>query len=148
MLQPIDNRVSVYSPDPALTRAVESFQRGGDQALAAGASRSGVGHVQPQQATVSIQQDPCLFATTATCTGTYTGYLPYDPGYGYGRPPYHRPRDLGQPQLTPGAIAGAVVGSNGYIPGYSAYAPPARALPAPRVLYEAPVPAGRGHSRR
>jgi hypothetical protein len=144
-LRPIDNRVSVYSPDPALTRAVESFQRGDQPGMAAGASRSGPGHGQAQPAPVAMQ-DPCLNGGAIGCTATYAGYVPYDPGYGYVRPPFHRPRHIAQPHLPPGAIAGAVVGMSGYIPGYSAYAPPLRAQPAPRVLYE--YPASRGASRR
>lgn len=144
-LRPIENQVSVYTPDPALMRAVESFRRGDDEGAAAGASRTGVGSGQPQRAAVA-RPDPCLNSGAADCAGTYAGDLPYDPWYGYARPPLRWPRHIAQPLLIPGTAAGNVVGMNGYIPGYSAYAPPARALSAPRVLYE--VSTTRGPSRR
>jgi hypothetical protein len=148
-LRPIDNRVSVYSPDAALTSAVESLRRGDVQGAVSGASRTGAGHEQAPPATV-VMQDSCLSGAATGCTSVYAG-VPYDPWYGYVRPPLHRPRHVAQPRLMPGATAGNVVGMDGYIPGYSVYAPPARALPnvpAPRALYELPISAGRAPTRR
>lgn len=139
-LRPIEDRVSVYAPDPALTQAVESMRQGSVRSGAGRAPQSD-DRIEGRQrgsppAAVAVP-DACLDSRSVDCSAI-PGYAPYDGSYGY-PPPYHRSRRLAQPNLTPGTSAGQVTGDSGYIPGYSRYAP-ARPAPPPRTLYEATPP--------
>ena len=141
-LRPIEDRISVYAPDPALTQAVETLRQGGDRSAAGRIARTDgriEGGQRGPQPNATAAPDACLNDRTIDCNGGPITYAPYDAPYGYAPGPYHRARPLAQPNLTPGTSAGQVVGESGYIPGYSRYAP-ARPAPAPRTLYEATPP--------
>lgn len=117
----VENRVSVYSPDPGLARAVDQFRM-----------RSNTNGVRKPTPPVAAQTssapaylpapaipDPCA----ADCNEVY-GSGSYYPGaagykvYGYGYPRHRIP----QVRIRPGTIAGQVVGRDGYIAGNSANA--------------------------
>ena len=140
-LRPIEDRVSVYAPDPGLAQAVESMRQGGDRTGVGRASRSderveGAQRGSPPAA--AAVPDACLSSRSVDCSGN-PGYAPYDGSYGYPPGPHQRSRRLAQPNLTPGTTAGQVTGDAGYIPGNSRYAPP-RPPPPPRPLYDATPP--------
>jgi hypothetical protein len=130
----VEDRVSVYSPDPTVVQATQNARdRSGlpstsgalpspaPPARASGPAFSAAAPTPPPTAAY----DPCANPADVSCVGS--------PGYdGYAR--RHRPPNLVQPQLQPGAIAGNVNAGNGYIPGLSSQAqPPAQAAPAPMM---------------
>jgi hypothetical protein len=139
-LRPIEDRISVYAPDPGLTQAIETMRQGGDRTTAGRTSRPDArieGGQRGSQPNATAVPDACLSGRAVDCSPIT--YAPYDASYGYAPGPYHRPRRPGQPNLTPGTSAGQVVGDSGYIPGYST-SRPARPAPPPRALYEATPP--------
>lgn len=145
-LQPVENRVSVYTPDRALMQAVEAFHQRRSQASAERIARL-EGELDAERrarqyaatAGAEARYDPC-FSNPLSCNGMYNGYYPYGPSYVF-LPVRHRPRPLVTPQLIPGTIAGNVLGMNGFIPGNSAGARPRAVRPA-RSIQEAPMSRG------
>lgn len=140
-LQPIDDRVSVYTPDAALTQAVAAFRQKSDRTSAeriASLERELEAERRARQyataAAMPAAYDPCL-SQGIGCNGS--GYYPYGPFFVF-VPTRHRAQSIAQPQLIPGTTAGNVVGVNGFIPGNSAFAPTRTVLPS-RVLLEAPT---------
>jgi hypothetical protein len=128
-LRPVEDRISVYTPDQALTQAVDDLRQGYDRATAeriASLERELEAERRARQY-AAAQAQPVL---------DYSGYDPYEPAF-VAFPPRHRSRRLNQIQLPPGAIAGNVVGTNGFIPGNSAAASPRPAFPS-RSPREAP----------
>ena len=117
----VEDRLSVYTPEKSVTEAI---QRGKDRRGQpnAGASREreavrSATAVSPPPPPAAY--DPCANPNDPNC----------QPGVLYdGSPVFHgrrRQQPLVQPQLPPGAIAGQIAGPNAYIPGQSAFAPPA-----------------------
>lgn len=118
----IENRVSVYTPDAQLTRAMEA-----ERARALDDLRTGRRSRDIHEEWLARQ----YFAAVARANPDYgcanafdprcASYMPfaYAPGFLASR----RPRILPQIELTPGTTAGNVTGSTGFIPGYSAFAP-------------------------
>ena len=138
-LRPVEDRISVYTPDRALTQAVEAFRQKSNQAAAeriASLERQLEAErlARQQAAAAQASYDPCL-SQRINCNGIYSGYYPYGPSFVF-VPARHRLRSIVQTQLTPGTTAGNVVGMNGFIPGNSASALARVVLPS-RTLLEA-----------
>jgi hypothetical protein len=139
-----DDRMSTYTPDPAVTEAIEAERnRRTAKPPAAPTAAAPVpppgsappppgAAPQPPRAggviaspSVTIAPvDPCLAPGNPNCYGT-TIYDTSPVFVGRQRPPI-----LNQPQLPPGAIAGNVTGGTGTTPGLSGLAPPAAPPPA------------------
>jgi len=155
---PVEDRVSVYSTDPALTQAIASlYQR---------PRRSESERIDRLERELAAERSARQYATTATvpsscaggdCYGYPGDYYPYVPVAGYfplrnrfpvvpvvlpaqNRFPFPIPGPV-----TPGPTAGNVVGMSGYIPGMSASAPPGMLLPPSSFP---PRPSPRGFSMR
>lgn len=140
-LVPIDDRVSVYTPDRGLAQAVNDFRRGVDR-RAAQRIRALEQELEAERranqvvvSTVPLVADPCPggYGFDPCSSGAYHPYIapvviPL---------PVHRwPRKIPQVQLTPGATAGNVIGIEGFIPGNSAAVSP-RTAPSSRLLLDA-----------
>lgn len=136
--QPIaENRVSVYTPDPQLLRAIEA-----ERARALEDLRTGRRARELQAEWLARQYFAALRATPYDpCAG--------DPQCGASLPFAYAPaassyaarrglRVLPQIDLAPGTTAGNVTAGEGYMPGYSAFVPGTlstapRVMPAPEV---------------
>ena len=124
----VEDRISVYTPDKALTQAIEAARQGSNQALSERVAslerqledeRRARQYVSPAAAPATY--DPCQGGRAIDCNGVYGGYYLYSPAYAIA--PYRHLRgNFVQTRLKPGTIAGNVVGMNGYIPGNSASA--------------------------
>jgi hypothetical protein len=132
----VEDKISVYTPDKALMRAIEAARPRSNQGLservaslerqleAERRARQYASAAEPQAA-----YDPCQGGREIDCGGFYSGYYPYGPAYVIAA--YrHLPRNIVQTRLTPGTVAGNVVGMNGYIPGFSATASAGTAFPS------------------
>ena len=130
----VEDRVSVYTADPAVLQATQNARERRAAALIPSAAppaplRPGVtiGPVPSPSPGPSIStstSDPCLNADPAfDCYGYYGG----SPVFAGRR---RAPR-LNQPELPPGAIAGNVNAGGGFTPGLSTQGP--LGSPAPRV---------------
>jgi hypothetical protein len=119
----VEDRISVYSSDIPVTSSTDASRQKSDQALTEKISslerQLEAERWARQYASTAAQgaYDPCL--SNINCNGLYDGYYPYPPAFVF-VPVRHRPRNIAQPQLTPGTIAGNAVGMNGFIPGNSA----------------------------
>jgi hypothetical protein len=110
----VEDNVSIYTPDPTLLQAVESFRK---RALYDRTER-----VEAERPQVIVIHAPApQFAYDPIAVGHTPGYYPTGIVGGF-FPVRHRTR-LVQAKLPPGAIAGNVVGLGGIIPGLSAAAP-------------------------
>lgn len=128
----VENRISVYTPDPSLSEAVDAFRMRSNKIGRNSAdveASSAKPYVAPIYVPVSVPADPCTGYRAAHCNEVYTGYYPYGPvaGHRFYRHPHKR---IPQIRLRPGAIAGQVVGMDGYIPGNSANAHRFRSIPS------------------
>jgi uncharacterized protein DUF4124 len=123
-LGPVEGNLSVYSPDPALTRAVaasrqDSYNRGLAERVdylerELAAERQARQYAPPAVA-LSV---PCQ---SGDCYGNYaTSYYPAGIAGGGFFPAGHKHKRLLPAQLPVGATAGNVVGMSGFIPGQSA----------------------------
>jgi hypothetical protein len=120
----VENNISVYSPDPALTRAVDAFRMRSNEIganAAAPAAPPPYDYSAPVFVPVPVGSDPCAEYRAAGCDGFYHDFYPYAPVAGYGRH-FRRHKRIPQAHIPPGTIAGQVVGMDGYIPGNSANA--------------------------
>jgi len=120
----VENNISVYSPDAALIRAVDAFRmrsNGIGAKAAAPAAPPTHDYSAPVHVPVPVASDPCGEYRAAGCNEFYTDIYPYAPVIGYG-PHHRRHKRIPQVRLRPGAIAGQVVGMDGFIPGNSANA--------------------------
>jgi hypothetical protein len=123
-LAPVAGNLSVYSPDPALMRAVAGFQQENNRGLAAR-----VDYLERQleierlarqyAAPVAPVAAPC---PSGDCSGGYGGYYSGAVGGGFFPIVGHKHKRLIPAQLPVGATAGNVVGNSGFIPGQSALA--------------------------
>jgi hypothetical protein len=118
----VEDRVSVYTPDRPLLQAVEAAQvqrnsRAANERVA-NLERQLESERRARQYAAAAQAaaDPC--AGNLNCDGYYGGGY-YPPGL-LAAPLRPRIRNVAQAQLPPGAIAGNVVGTNGFIAGNSA----------------------------
>jgi hypothetical protein len=143
----VEDRVSVYSADPAVTEAVRSARERRTAAPPPGASFTPQGQAaapartySPPPAPPQTAYDPCSVPNDPNCIGY--------PAYG-GAPYYrHRPPHLNQPQLPPGAIAGNVNAGAGFIPGQSTQAPAQLPAAQPRASFTLREDEPRGGGRR
>lgn len=120
----VESNISVYTPDRSLLQAVEAFRiRSNEIGLDAAAPKASPAnqYAVPVYVPVPVASDPCGGYREAHCNEFYTGYYPYAPVVGH-RPYRRRHKRIPQIRLRPGAIAGQVVGTDGYIPGNSANA--------------------------
>jgi hypothetical protein len=123
-LMPVEGNLSVYSPDRALTRAIEADRRDGYRALEtriASLERQLEVERLARQYSVAAAAAPAPCPSGFDCYGTVPAYYPVSPVVS-SFPVRHRRRPLVQAQLPPGEIAGNVVGLSGYIAGQSALA--------------------------
>lgn len=128
-LRPVEDRISVYTPDQALTQAVDDLRQGYDRATAE--------RIASLERELEAERRARQYAGAAGGQPVYYGgYEPYEPEVVF-VPNRHRTRRFNQIQLPPGAIAGNVVGPNGFIPGNSAAASARPAFPS-RPPREAP----------
>jgi hypothetical protein len=122
-LAPVEGNLSVYTPDPALTRAVAAYrQESGNRALA-----ERVDYLERQLAAERLARQyaapvvpasaPC---SSGDCYGNYGTYYPAGSGGGFFPIVGHKQKRLVPAQLPVGATAGNVVGMSGFIPGQSA----------------------------
>jgi hypothetical protein len=132
----VEDKISVYTPDKALMQAVEAARQRSNQGLServASLERQLEAERRARQyasaAEVQTAYDPCLGGRAIDCSGIYNGYYPYRPAVVI-VPFRYRPRSIVQTQLTPGTIAGNVVGMNGFIPGNSAAASAGTVFPS------------------
>ena len=150
----VENRLSTYTPDKDVIEAMQSARelRRSGSARAGGSSdadieRGARSHVAVLGPAPATRYDPCAGGSDVNCQAAF----PYE-----GSPVFagrQRVPLLFQPQLPPGAIAGHVVGADGFIPGLSAQAQalaPARAMRTPRASFtlKGTRPGPAHHSRR
>lgn len=150
----VENRLSTYTPDKDVIEAMQSARelRRSASARAGGSSdadieRGARPHVAVLGPAPATRYDPCAGSTDVNCQSAF----PYDAAplfVGHQRVPRFLQR-----QLPPGAIAGQVVGSDGFIPGLSAQAQalaPDRAVRTPRASFtlKGTRPGRAHHSRR
>lgn len=128
-VKPVEDRLSVYSPDAGLVQAIEDNQKNFDQRQR---ERQKMQALEQQlqaerrardQAASALQQtqlayEKCVADGRGDCSDFYGVYPPYTPVV---VPPRHR-RHIPQPILQPGTTAGNVTVDNGFIPGNSASA--------------------------
>jgi hypothetical protein len=120
----VEDRISVYTPEQSVLDAAQKARE-----------RSAAPPPAPTQPAVTVIAPSAVSAPPAVMVGNDACRNTTDPNcYGaplFGVPVIIAPRrapQLNQPQLTPGAIAGNVTGSSGYIPGLSGQTPPPAAL--------------------
>ncbi len=135
----IEDRVSVYSPDPALLRAVENNRQRTIQAA--------LEKPEAWQPAVAAIGGPAP-ALPSTPDSTLTDY-PYWTGGGYwGHRPLRPLHKVPQVKLPPGATAGNTVGLYSIIPGSSSTVPgtwsPLAPQSAPRPRWDEPRPMPHG----
>lgn len=121
----VENRLSVYTPDHALVQAIEALHQRNNQALSERVDlleRQLEAERRARELVAAAATQPALCPGGLDCYGISSGYYPYGFGLPY-VPARFRHRGILQTHLTPGTIAGNVVGMNGYIPGNSAAAP-------------------------
>ena len=128
-----EDLVSVYTPEAAVTQAIEAERHRRTAPPPAPAAQvtlpppvSAPGGVIAPPVARAVPYDPCLTGNDPNC------YAPtiYDSSPVFvGR---QRPPILHQPQLPAGAIAGNVTGTTGVTPGLSGMTPPVAPAPAPR----------------
>jgi hypothetical protein len=127
----VEHNISVYTPDPALTRAVDAFRIRSNEigvSASAPAAPPQYDYSAPVYVPVPVTSDPCGEYRAAHCGQLYPDFYPYASGPGYGSH-FRRHKRIPQVRIPPGTIAGQVVGMDGFIPGNSANAP--RFGPAP-----------------
>lgn len=133
----VEDKVSFYTPDKALTQAIEAARQGGNQALSERVSslerqleaeRWARQYASAGEAPVAY--DPCRGGRTVDCGGFYSGYY-----YPYAStvviyPFRHLPGRIPQARPKPGTIAGKVVGVKHNIPENFVSASAGSALPS------------------
>ncbi len=124
-VQPVENRVSVYTSDKSLLQAVEAARLKKGQPELPIEPYRGAAYAAPMHGASPLTYEPCVLADCAAGVA-----YPY-PGF----PVRRRPHNLVQAVLPPGAIAGTI-NSNGAIPGNTAgisNVPPGFMKAGPRV---------------
>lgn len=149
-LRPVEDKLSVYSPDPSLVQAIEDSHKNFDQRQ----TRRRIEELEDQvaaersarqQAAAAAQNgqrtyDACIAAGRLDCGEIY-GIYPY-PAPVVVVPRRHRHQPIPQAVLTPGTTAGNVTAGNNFIPGNSAAA--TNAARPPREAIQRRSADGRG----
>jgi uncharacterized protein DUF4124 len=129
-VRPVEDRLSVYSPDQGLIQAIEDNQKNFDQRQRERARVQALENQLEaerrarQQSAAAVQDaqqsyDRCMSAGRLDCGAIYGEvYTPIIVA-----PPRHRRQNIPQPVLTPGTTAGNVTADSNYIPGNSASVP-------------------------
>jgi uncharacterized protein DUF4124 len=123
-LGPVEGNLSVYSPDPALGRAVAAYRQESNR-------RGLAERVEYLERELAAERRARQYAAPAVelpapcpsgdCYGNYASYYPAGiAGGGFFPPIVLRHKRLVPAQLPLGATAGNVVGMSGFIPGQSA----------------------------
>lgn len=114
-IEPVTNRVSVYSPDKSLLQAVEAARlKKPAPEVPIEHHRSRAPYGAAMQAPPPLTYEPCVLADCAIVSG-----VQYPHSSTVFHPIRRRPPNLMQAVLPPGAIAGTI-NSNGAIPGNTA----------------------------
>ena len=107
----VEGKISVYTPDRALTQAIEAARQGSNQALServASLERQLEAERRARQyasvAETPAAYDPCLSGRAIDCGWIYRGYYPYGPAVVL-VPFRHLPGRIVQTKLAPGTIA-------------------------------------------
>jgi hypothetical protein len=126
----VEDRVSVYTPDPAVVQATQNAR---DRSGLPNPGGSFTPQGQAERRAPPAMAAPAPAPSTSACANGDVDCYGYGYGYpGYDGPAYGRYRapHLVQPHLPPGAIAGNVNAGSGYIPGQSTQPPPVGTPPA------------------
>ena len=131
-LRPVEDRLSVYSPDQGLLQAIEDDHKNFDRRQSQRAKIESLENQLEaerrarQQAAAAAQQsqadyEKCVADGRLDCNAIYGGYQPYFPPVVF-VPRHHRRQHIPQTVLKPGTIAGTATGDKGFVPGNSAAA--------------------------
>jgi len=129
----VEDKISVYTPDQPLLRAVEAGRRSGSsnqeariQALERqldterrARQYAAAAEAEAAQAAQQAAYEQCIADRRTDCDAVYAGYYPYVPAVAV-VPLRHQRHKLVGPHLKPGTIAGNSTGGRGIIPGNSA----------------------------
>jgi len=119
----VGNTISVYTPDPDLVQAVDEFRKRSNETAFKSAARAATigAPYAPVGVSVPVAPDPCEGYRSVHCNDVHPGYQLHAPvaAHRFFRRQHKR---IPQIALKPGAIAGQVVGLDGFIPGNSANA--------------------------
>jgi hypothetical protein len=140
-VRPVEDRLSVYSPDQGLVQAIEDGHKNFDQrqkerARVEALERQLEAERQArQQSAAAAQQarlgyERCVAEGRPECNEVYGVYGPYYPPVVVVPPRHRRHQQVPQTVLKPGTTAGNVTADNNFIPGNSASAnaaPPGQA---------------------
>lgn len=126
-LRPVEDRVSVYSPDDALLQAIEDEHKNARQRQSQRARIESLENQLEaerrarQQAAASREPqsayERCLADGRGDCNAIYGSFQPYDPPVVFIRKRHRRPHVPPQAFPPPGTIAGNATAGNGLIPG-------------------------------
>jgi hypothetical protein len=144
-VRPVEDRLSVYSPDPGLTQAIEDNQKNFDQrqrerarieAMERQAEAERQAREQRAAAARQAQEayDRCVAEGRPGCPGPQGIEGFYYPPVVVLPPRHRRQEHLPQNLPKPGTTAGHVTADNNFIPGNSASATP----PPPRESHRRP----------
>ena len=124
----VKDTISVYTPDKALTQAIEAARQGSGAALSERIvslerelEAERLARQYATAAAAPAAYDPCQGGRAIDCSGFYGGYYFYSPAYAIARYRHLRGNFV-QARLKPGTIPGKVAGMNGFIPGNPAAA--------------------------
>ena len=124
--RPVEDRLSVYSPDPGLKQAIEDLHKNVEERQ----NRRRIEQLEDQLA--AERRARCLADGRLDCGEIY-GIYPYHVPVVVGpHHPKHKRKHFSGPTLKPGTIAGNVTADNNFIPGNSASAEPIRRGPTGR----------------
>ena len=142
--RPVEDRLSVYSPDPGLKQAIEDLHKNveerqnrrrieqlEDQLAAERRAREAAAAAAAPQDTERAY-DRCLADGRLDCGEIYGIYPYHVPVVVRPHHPKHKRKHFSGPTLKPGTIAGNVTADNNFIPGNSASAEPIRRGPTGR----------------
>lgn len=140
----VEDTTSVYTPDKAVTQAIEARQQQRKDPLAEKVTNLERELEAERRARLEAAAAAQARPPASPPAEIVNGYYPYPPAVVI-VPSRNRHRNIPQVQIPPGTTAGNVVGSSGFIPGNSAAA--ARNAPPPRTRRVEPE-ATRDGSRR
>ena len=124
--RPVEDRLSVYSPDPGLKQAIEDLHKNVEERQ----NRRRIEQLEDQLAAERRAREAAAAAAAPQeIYGIYPYHVPVVVGPHH---PKHKRKHFSGPTLKPGTIAGNVTADNNFIPGNSASAEPIRRGPTGR----------------